>query len=345
MSATTSSGTTRQRLHYRLESTARAMLCLTVLAVSSWSAAQTPSPLQEEILPSWANTPARERIMEFVTAVSIPGSTDFVEPAARIATFDNDGTLWAEKPMYFQLFFAIDRAKAQLAAQPELAAQTPYKEIAAGDIEGLLAGGEEALLSLVLATHTGMSEAQFRREVREWIATAKHPGTGKAFTQMVYQPMLELLDYLRKHDFEVWIVSGGGASFLRAWASDAYGVAPEQVIGSRVAMEYENGQLLRKPAMRHINDKGGKPVGIQQQLGRPPIMAVGNSDGDFAMLEWTTSHPGRTLGVYIHHTDAEREWAYDRDSSVGRLHRGLDEADERGWLVVDMAVDWKRVFP
>jgi phosphoserine phosphatase len=324
---------------------AAVFVCLLAVAASSWVTAQTPAPLEEPVLPSWRDTPTRERIIEFVASVSTPGNPDYVAPAARIATFDNDGTLWAEKPMYFQLFFAIDRAREQLRANPQLAEESPYREIAAGDVEALLAGGEEALLELVLATHTGMSETEFRRQVRDWIATAQHPATGRSFTRMVYQPMLELLDYLRDHDFEVWIVSGGGASFLRAWARDVYRVAPEHVIGSRVELAYEDGVLMRRAGMDHINDKGGKPVGIAQQLGRRPLMAVGNSDGDFAMLEWTTNRAGPSLGVFLHHTDAEREWAYDRESSVGRLDRGLNEAESRGWLIVDIAKDWSRVFP
>jgi phosphoserine phosphatase len=301
-----------------------------------------------EVLPSWRDTGTRERIIDFVQRVTDADGPAYVPPAARIAVFDNDGTLWAEKPAYFQLFFAIDLAREQIENDPQLAERSPWLEIAAGDLAAIAASGEAGLLELMMATHAGVSETEFRGRVLDWLAKARHPQRDVPYTALVYQPMLELLDYLRAHDFTPWIVSGGGQSFLRAWAEEVYGIPPQHVIGSQLGLEYRAGtepSLERTAEVTHINDKGGKPVGIQRAIGRRPILAVGNSDGDFAMLEWTTSIEGPSLGVLIHHTDGERAWAYDRDSSVGRLDRGLDYAPNAGWIVVDMKLDWELVFP
>lgn len=299
-------------------------------------------------LASWNHTNARETIVAFVDRVSDPNSPDFVPTAQRIAVFDNDGTLWAEKPVYFQVLFAVNQAALQLKADPALATKPPYKYIAEGDISALLNGGEEALLDLVLKTHTGMSSSAFRAAVEAWISTAEHPTTGRAYTDMVYQPMVELLAYLRDNGFSTWIVSGGGVDFMRPWTSEVYGIPPQQVVGSRMALSYrtdEDSQVVfREPELAHINDKAGKPVGIQAQIGQRPILAVGNSDGDFQMLDWSTAGLGARLGVLIRHTDPDREWAYDRESAVGRLDKGLDAADSKGWLVVDMKEDWKAIF-
>lgn len=307
------------------------------------------SPLGAADLPSWRDVSSRAAITAFVARVSDHASPDFVAPEQRVAVFDNDGTLWAEQPLYSQLQFALDVARQQLAADPTLAERSPYREVATGDPAALAGLGREGLLNLVFATHAGLSEDEFAASVRDWLATARHPTLARPYTATVYTPMLELLDYLRAHDFDVYIVSGGGVAFLRAWAEEVYGVPPQNVIGSRVALDYrvEDGvpSLYRRADIAHINDGPGKPVGIQQVIGRRPIMAVGNSDGDFEMLEWTTGGAGPRLAVLVHHTDAEREVAYDRASSIGRLERGLDEAGARGWVLVDMARDWKKVFP
>ncbi|MEM9255855.1 MAG: HAD family hydrolase [Pseudomonadota bacterium] len=302
-----------------------------------------------EELPSWRDTQSRDRILAFVTAATNTQSPGYIPPAERIAVFDNDGTLWAEQPVYFQLIYAMDRVQALAPEHPEWKSEDPFAAVLKGDTQGALAGGTESLLALVMATHANMSTAEFEAEVLSWINSARHPTTGRLFTQMVYQPMLELLAYLRANGFKTFIVSGGGIEFMRPWTEGVYGIPPEQVIGSSIKTRYEliDGKpvLQRLPEMNFIDDKEGKPVGINSHIGRRPVLAVGNSDGDFQMLEWTTAGDGLRLGVLIHHTDAEREWAYDRDSHVGQLVRGLDEAAERGWVVVDMKEDWATVFP
>ena len=306
--------------------------------------AQTTDPL-----PSWNDGEAKRAIMDFVGTVTEEGSPDYVPPAERIATFDNDGTLWAEQPMYFQLLFAIDRVKALAPQHPEWKDQEPFASLLKGDVKKTLAGGEHAILEIVMATHAGMTTTEFEQIVTDWVAAATHPKTGKLFTEMVYQPMLELLDYLRANEFRTYIVSGGGIESMRPWTENVYGVPPEQVVGSSIKSEYEvlDGRpvLTRLPEMNFIDDKEGKPVGIDQHIGRRPIMAVGNSDGDFQMLEWTTAGEGPRFGLLVHHTDGEREWAYDRESHIGGLNRGLDEGPKRGWTIVDMARDWEVVFP
>lgn len=303
----------------------------------------------QDALPSWNDGPSKQAIMDFVEKTTTEGSPDFVPPAQRIAVFDNDGTLWAEQPAYFQLLFAIDRVKAMAKDHPEWQEQEPFKSAIAGDMEALLASGKEGLAKILAASHTGMTTEEFADSVRQWLDTARHPTTGKKYSEMVYKPMLELLEYLRANGYKTFIVSGGGIDFLRVFAEEVYGIPPEQVVGTSVAATYEVRDgvpvLIKQPEGLFIDDKEGKPVGIHQHIGRWPVFAAGNSDGDFQMLEYTTAGDGPRFAMVVHHTDAEREWAYDRDSHIGRLERGLDEADERGWAVVDMSADWKTVFP
>jgi phosphoglycolate phosphatase-like HAD superfamily hydrolase len=316
---------------------ALAMLLFSTLAQSS-----------PDVLPSWNDTASRNAIVEFVERVTTPGSTDFVPPAERIATFDNDGTLWSEQPAYFQLLYMVDRIKKLAPEHPEWKNEEPFASILGGDLKGALAGGKKSLLEMTMATHAGMSVEEFGQSVTGWLDSARHPKTGWPYTEMVYQPMLELLDFLRANGFKTFIVSGGGIEFMRPWVESVYGIPPEQVVGSSVKTKYEvrDGRpvLMRLPEINFIDDKEGKPVGISQHIGRRPIMAFGNSDGDFQMLEWVTAGEGPRLGLLVHHTDGEREWAYDRDSHIGKLDRGLDEGPGRGWIIVDMAKDWKRVY-
>jgi phosphoglycolate phosphatase-like HAD superfamily hydrolase len=300
-------------------------------------------------LPSWNDGTARDAIVGFVDKVTKKGSPDFIPPAERIAVFDNDGTLWAEQPMYFQLLFALDRVKALAPQHPEWKEQEPFASLLRGDVNGALAGGEHAIAEIVMATHAGMTTEEFEQVVREWIATARHPTTGRPYTEMVYQPMLELLDYLRANGFKTFIVSGGGIEFMRPWVEQVYGIPPEQVVGSSIKTRFEmrDGKpvLMRLPQLDFVDDKEGKPVGINSRIGRRPIAAFGNSDGDLQMLQWTTAGSGPRFALYIHHTDAAREWAYDRKSHVGSLDKGLDEARAKGWTVVDMKNDWKVIYP
>lgn len=300
-------------------------------------------------LPSWNDGPAKESILQFVAKVTRKGGPDFVPAAERIAVFDNDGTLWAEQPMYFQAFFIFDRIKALAPQHPEWKEQEPFASALKGDVNAALAGGERALLEMAMATHAGMTTDEFAEIVTNWISTARHPKTGRLFTEMVYQPMLELLDCLRANGFKIYIVSGGGVEFMRPWAERVYGIPPEQFIGSSIETKYEvrNGKpvIVRLPELNFIDDKAGKPVGIQQHIGRRPLMAFGNSDGDFQMLEWTTAGHGARFGALVHHTDAAREWAYDRDSHIGKLNRGLDQAEKLGWTIISMKQDWATVFP
>jgi phosphoserine phosphatase len=300
-------------------------------------------------LSSWNPGAAKDAIVTFVARVTREDGPDFVPPAERIATFDNDGTLWSEQPMYVQLAFALDRVQDLAPQHPEWRTKEPFKSVLAGDTEKALAGGERALAELIAATHSGVTTEEFDAIVRQWILTAHHPRSGRPYIEMVYQPMLELLAYLRANGFKTFIVSGGGADFIRPWAGDVYGIPPEQVVGSRAELKYEvrDGvpRIERLPAVDFVDDKASKPVGIQEQIGQRPIAAFGNSDGDFEMLEWTTSGPGPRLGMIVHHTDATRESAYDRDAPIGMLARALDEAPKRGWVVVDMKRDWKLIFP
>ncbi len=299
-------------------------------------------------LPSWRAGEARRRILAFLEAVTTEGRSGYVPPEQRIAVFDNDGTLWSEQPMYVQLAFAIDRARALLRQQQELAASPVIAAAASGDGKAVMALGSRGVLELVAQTHAGMSTEDFALLVRRWIHTARHPVLGVPYTQLIYQPMLELLALLRSRGFRTWIVSGGGVDFLRVFAEETYGIPPEQVIGSSIQLRYgESGgepELLRLPEIDFIDDGDGKPVAIHRQIGRRPIAAFGNSDGDLAMLRWTTAGPGERLGLIVHHDDGEREVAYDRLSAFGKLDVALDQAGSRGWTVVSMRRDWGRVF-
>jgi hypothetical protein len=322
---------------------------LSVLASCAQPVADEPTAVATDPLPSWNEGAARDAVLGFVERVTDPAGPDFVAAPERIAVFDNDGTLWAEQPIYFQLLFAIDRVTAMAPEHPEWATTQPFKAVLDGDMKALAASGVHGILELVMATHADMTTAEFEAVVTDWLATARHPATGRPYTEMVYQPMLELLDYLRTNGFKTFIVSGGGIEFMRPWTEAVYGIPPEQVVGSSIKTVYEVRDgvpvIVRLPEMNFIDDKEGKPVGIHRHIGRRPIAAFGNSDGDFQMLEWTTAGDGVRLGVLIHHTDADREWAYDRESQIGGLDRGLDEADARGWVVIDMKNDWRTVFP
>ena len=302
-----------------------------------------------EPLPSWNDTGARATIIEFVERVTDPASDDYVTPADRIAVFDNDGTLWSEKPIYFQGLFAIDRLREMASEDDNIPGSDVLRAAVQGDLAGVAAAGEGGLLEILATTHSGLTADTFIAAARDWMASARHPGTGMAYDDMVYQPMLELLHYLRDEGFSTWIVSGGGLHFIRAFAESAYGIPPHQVIGTTGKASYvvTDGQpvIMKDPSIFFIDDKAGKPLAIEARIGKRPILAAGNSDGDFQMLEWTTSGEGPRLGILIHHTDAEREFAYDRDSHVGRLARGLDEGPDRGWLIVDMTRDWERIWP
>ena len=299
-------------------------------------------------LPSWNDGKTKQSILTFVATVTQEGSPDFAPPAERIATFDNDGTLWAEQPMYFQLAFAIDRVKALAGEHPEWKQKEPYKSVLAGDLKTALAGGMSSLMEIVTATHTGMTTEEFEVVVKQWLATAKHPGTGRPYSEMIYEPMLELLAYLRANGFKTFIVSGGGVEFMRAFAEKVYGIPPEQVIGSvgKQSFELRDGKpvLIKLPALDYFDDKEAKPIAIQRHIGRRPIAAFGNSDGDLQMLQWTAAGKGPRFCLFVRHTDAEREWAYDR-SPMGVFEKGLAEAAARGWTVVDMKRDWRTIFP
>jgi len=299
-------------------------------------------------LPSWNDTASKARVMAFVQAVTESGGKDFVAPTDRIAVFDNDGTLWSEQPMYFQLAFALDRVKAMAPKHSEWKTKQPFKAAIEGDMKTLAAAGEHGLLELVAASHAGLSTDEFAAVVKDWLATARHPKFKRPYAELTFAPMVELLAYLRANGFQTWIVSGGGIEFMRVFAEQAYGVPPQQMVGSSLELKYElrGGKpvLVQQPKVAFIDDKAGKPVGIHKAIGKRPIAAFGNSDGDFQMLEWATSAPGARLGLIVHHDDAEREYAYDRKSSIGKLDRGLDEAGPRGWTVVSMKNDWKQVY-
>jgi phosphoserine phosphatase len=305
--------------------------------------------VQADPLPSWNEGPGKASIHRFVGAVTAEGGPEFVPPLERIAVFDNDGTLWSEKPFYFQLAFALDRVKALAAQHPGWREQQPFKAVLEDDLTGVLAGGMKAIVEILVVTHGGNTSEEFEQHVLDWIASARHPETGRLYTEMVYQPMLELLDFLRANDFRTYIVSGGGIEFMRAWVEDVYGIAAEQVIGSSIETRFEMREggpvLVRIPKVDFVDDNEGKPVGIHKFIGRRPILAFGNSDGDLQMLQWTAAGIGARFPGLVRHTDAEREWAYDRESPVGRLDKALDEARAKGWTVVDMKRDWRVVYP
>jgi len=304
---------------------------------------------QNSPLPSWNDGAAKSSITEFVARVTQQGGPDYVAPSERIATFDNDGTLWVEQPMYVQLSFALDRVRELAPHHPEWTKKQPFKAALEGDLETVFAGGEHAILELIMASHAGMTTEEFKSTVQDWMASATHPKTGSHYTEMVYQPMLELLAYLRANGFKTFIVSGGGIEFMRPWTEKVYGIPPEQVVGSSIKtqLELRGGKpvLVRLAEINFIDDKAGKPVGINQHIGRRPIAAFGNSDGDLEMLQWVAAGSSPSFCLYVHHTDAQREWAYDRESSIGRLDKGLAEAKARGWAVVDMKRDWNTIFP
>ena len=301
------------------------------------------------VLPSWNDVPAKKAIIQFVTKVTDSKSIEFVAPDDRIAVFDNDGTLWSEQPIYFQLQFALDRVKAMAKDHPEWSTKQPFQGVLENDMKAVLGSGEKGLVELVMATHSGMTTDQFQQIVKDWLEVAKHPRFQCRYTDLIYQPMLELLVYLRMNGFRTYIVSGGGVEFLRSFSRVVYGIPPELVIGSsgKTRFEMRDGKpvLLRLPEIDFINDKEGKPVGINQYIGRRPIAAFGNSDGDLQMLQWTTAGEGPRFALIVHHTDAEREWAYDRKSSIGHLDKALDEAQAKGWTVVSMKDDWNTIFP
>jgi phosphoglycolate phosphatase-like HAD superfamily hydrolase len=330
------------------EQTAMTHHPLLVTLLACWLATARIAQAAGE-LPSWNDGQAKQAITAFIAKVTKPGTPDFVPVAERIAVFDNDGTLWAEQPLYFQFLFAIDRVKALSSQHPQWKDKEPFASLLKGDLKSALAGGEHAMLQIMGAAHSNLTTEEFESIVKNWLATAKHPKTGRPYTQMAYQPMLELLGFLRANGFKTFIVSGGGIEFMRAFAEKAYGIPPEQVIGSSGKLKFEvrNGKpvLVKMPEIDFVDDKDGKPVGIQKFIGRRPIAAFGNSDGDLQMLQWTTAGSGPRFALYVRHTDAEREWAYDRQSSIGRLDQGLTEAQAKGWTVVSMKDDWKTVFP
>ena len=303
----------------------------------------------QDPLPSWNDTAPKKAIVEFVEKVTKEGSPDFVPPEERIATFDNDGTLWCEQPMYFQFLFALDRVKALAPQHPEWKTKEPFASLLKGDVKAALAGGERAMLEIVMATHAGMTTEEFEQIVKDWIATAKHPKFKRPYTECVYQPMVELLAYLRANGFKTFIVSGGGIEFMRPWTEKVYGIPPEQVVGSSIKTKFEmrDGKpvLMRLPEMNFIDDKTGKPVGINSHIGRRPIAAFGNSDGDQQMLEWTQAGSGARLMMLVHHDDAEREFAYGAESKIGTFSDALmAEAKKNGWTVISMKDDWKKIF-
>lgn len=323
---------------------------LLLAALSTTLPAVPAAFAQSGPLPSWNDGPARQAILDFVGRVARDGQPGYVPPAERIAVFDNDGTLWAEQPIYFQVAFALDRVKALAAGHPEWKEQQPFKAVIEGDQEAVASAGEKGMVEVVAAAHSGMTTAEFSAVVADWLRTASHPRFDRPYDSLVYQPMLELLVYLRANGFKTFIVSGGGVEFMRVFAERAYGIPPEQVVGSSGITRFEMRPdgipvLVKEAKVEFVDDGPGKPSGINRFIGRQPILAFGNSDGDRQMLEWTAAGGGpRFLGL-VRHTDAEREYAYDRQSHIGRLDKALDEAEQRGWTVVDMRRDWNAIFP
>jgi len=330
------------QVQHRMSRAAR----LGILVVAAFSAACIHS--QTDPLPSWNDTGPKRAIVAFVEKVTRDGSPDFVPVEQRSAVFDNDGTLWTEQPMYVQLAFILDRVKALAAQHPEWKSTQPFKSVIENDMKSVAASGEKGLMQLIAATHAGMTPAQFQSIVTDWLATAQQPKFKRLYTECVYQPMLELLTYLRANEFKTYIVSGGGVEFMRPWTEKIYGIPPEQVVGSSIRTEFQvvdgKPDLMRLPEINFIDDKEGKPTAINQYIGRRPIAAFGNSDGDQQMLEWAAAGDGPRLMLLVHHTDAAREYAYDRQSSFGRLGEALDEANAKRWIIVDMKSDWKVIF-
>ncbi len=304
---------------------------------------------QSSLLPSWNDGKAKSDILNFVNQVTDPSSKSYVPVADRIATFDNDGTLWSEQPVYFQLAFALNTVKKMVAQDPQLKKDPLYRAVVQDDMEVVLDFGEEGLLKILALSHTGLSTAQYKELVTDWAQTATHPKTGKRYPEMIFQPMLELIEYLKKNDFKVFIVSGGGSDFMRPWAVNTYGVESDRIIGTTMKLEYtvvdDQPRLQILPELGFNNDKEAKPMAIHQYIGKKPIIAVGNSDGDLQMLQWTDSNEYTSLPIYVHHTDAVREWSYDRQSIIGRLDEGLDQAKENGWTIIDMQQDWNVIYP
>lgn len=330
-------------MHTRMKLAAALFLWLSYVGVAR------AQGLAADVLPSWNEGPARSAILDFVVRVTKEGGPDFVPAEKRIATFDNDGTLWCEQPMYFQMLFAFDRIKAMAEKHPEWKGQEPYKSVLAGDLQGFAETGQKGLLEIMGRTHSGMTTDEFAATVKEWMKTARHPRFKRPYNTCVYQPQLELLAYLRGNGFKTFIVSGGGIEFMRPWVEEAYGIPPEQVVGSSGVVKFEirDGKpvLIKEPKVEFIDDGPGKPVGINRFIGRRPILAFGNSDGDLQMLQYTAGDKGPRLMLLVHHDDAEREYAYDRQSKVGRLDKALDEAIKDKWIVVSMKREWKSVFP
>lgn len=315
-----------------------------IACVSIGCAGHRPDPL-----PSWNDGPSKRSIIDFVAKVTTPGSSHFIPPAERLAVFDNDGCLWSEQPVYFQLLFAMDRVRSMAADHPSWREEEPFASLLKGDLQGVAAQGEKGIAAIVAATHAGMTPDEFNAAARQWFETARHPKTGLPYRRMVFQPMVEVLSHLRANGFRTCIVSGGGVEFIRAYAEEAYGIRPEEVIGSTdtLKVEWRAGVpvLVKQPAIDFVDDKEGKVIAIQRHFGRRPAMTFGNSDGDLAMLQWTAAGPGARFCLYVHHDDAGREWAYDRDSRIGRLDAGLDQARARGWTVVSMKGDWRVIHP
>jgi len=321
-------------------------IIFTLLAIAIASITTTYA---QDQLPSWNDGATKKSITDFIAKVTKEGSADFVPPAERIATFDNDGTLWCEQPLYFQLLFALDRVKALAPQHPEWKTKEPFASLLRGDVKGALAGGEHAMLEIIIVTHAGMTTAEFEKIVADWIETAKHPKFKRPYTECVYQPMIELLAYLRANGFKTFIVSGGGIEFMRPWTEKVYGIPPEQVVGSSIKTKYETRDskpvLVRLPEMNFIDDKAGKPVGINEHIGRRPIAAFGNSTGDQQMLEWTQAGSGVRLMMLVHHDDAAREFAYGAESKIGTFSDALMvEAKKNDWTVISMKDDWKTIF-
>lgn len=318
---------------------------LILLALTSAAAGQSQDPL-----PSWHDGATKTSIVDFVARMTREGGPDFVPPTERIATFDNDGTLWVEQPVYFQLAFALDRIRAMALSHPEWKTTEPFRSLLRNDLKGVVASGEKGMLQIMAASHSGMTTDEFASAVRDWLATARHPRFSRRYDSLVYQPMLELLAHLRANGFKTFVVSGGGIDFMRPWMERVYGIPPEQVVGSSGVTSFTRRAdgsvaLIKQPKVGFVDDGPGKPSGIHRFIGRRPIFAFGNSDGDLQMLQWVTSAPGARFAGLVHHTDAAREYAYDRQSKIGKLDKALDAAAAAGWTVVDMARDWKEIFP
>jgi phosphoserine phosphatase len=320
----------------------RTVVAILTILVAIPCAAQSP-------LPSWNDGPTKKAILEFVAAVTDEKGKDYVAPADRIATFDNDGTMWVEYPMYTQALFAFDRVKKLAPQHPEWKTTQPFKGVLEDDMKAVGASGMKGLMAIIMATHSGMTAAEFDKDVSDWLGTNKQPKFKRLYTECIYQPQLELLKHLRANGFKTFIVSGGGIAFMRTFSEKTYGIPTEQVVGSSVVAEFQDKDgkpaLVRQPKIDFINDKAGKPVGIYQHIGRRPILAFGNSDSDMQMIEYTKAGEGRRLGLFVHHTDADREYAYDRKSHVGTLDKALDQAAANDWIIVDMKKDWKQIFP